>query len=330
MRFPRWASVLTSTLALTSVASLTACSSDDATHSASAGPDGAFPATVEHKFGSTTIESRPDRVVTVGFNDLDFALALGEAPVATRAFTGYDYKQRPWAQGYATDIPEVGGMELDVEKVAEADPDVLLGTYAVFTQDDYDTLSGLAPTVGDVRGPADGRAASWEDQLDAIGKALGKQGEAEKVRDQVRAAFGAATAANPQFAGRTAAVAMVLDNGFYILEPEDPRAAFFTTLGFTAPAETGTVSPERLDLLDQRTLIVLGATKEKLASDPVFSQLPVVKEDRTVYLGEFGTDATAALGFASPLSQPYLLDAATPALSAATDDDPATVVPAVG
>ncbi|WP_245816593.1 ABC transporter substrate-binding protein [Rhodococcus maanshanensis] len=317
-------------MALTGVASLAACTSDDATDSAFVGSDGVFPVTMQHKFGSTTIESRPNRVVTVGFNDLDFALALGETPVATRAFTGYDYKQRPWAQGYPTDIPEVGGMELDVEKVAAANPDVLLGTYAVFTKNDYDTLSGLAPTVGDVLGTADGGTASWEDQLDAIGKALGKQGEAEKVRDRVRTAFDAATAANSQFAGRTAAVAMVLDNGFYILEPEDPRAAFFTTLGFTAPTETGTVSPERLDLLDQPTLIVLGATKEKLAADPVFSQLAVVKEDRTVYLGEFGTDATAAIGFASPLSQPYLLDVATPALSAATDDDPATVVPAIG
>jgi iron complex transport system substrate-binding protein len=329
VRISRWTSVLAAAVALTGVGSLTACGSADATDSAPAGAGGAFPATVEHKFGSTTIESRPNRVVTVGFNDLDFVLALGETPVATRAFTGYDYKQRPWARGYATDIPEVGGMELDVEKVAEADPDVLLGTYAVFTQDDYDTLSGLAPTVGDVRGP-DGGAASWEDQLDAIGTALGKQAEAEKVRERVRTAFDAATSANPQFAGRTAAVAMLLDNGFYILEPQDPRAAFFTTLGFAAPAETGTVSPERLDLLDQPTLIVLGATKEKLAADPVFSQLAVVKEDRTVYLGEFGTDATAAIGFASPLSQPYLLDVATPALSAATDDDPATVVPAVG
>lgn len=49
-----------------------------------------------------------------------------------------------------------------------------------------------------------------------------------------------------------------------------------------------------------------------------------------VYLGDFGTAVPAAAGFASPLSLSYLLDATVPALAAASDDDPATVVPTVG
>ncbi|EME15327.1 ABC transporter substrate-binding protein [Rhodococcus triatomae] len=326
MRSPRWASVLTATVALVGVASLTACGSGDTADTASDSSDGAFPVTVEHKFGSTTIESDPERVVTVGFNDLDFVLALGETPVATRAFTGYDYRNRPWAEGYATDLPEVGGMELDFEKIAAADPDVLVGTYSVLEESDYTTLSELAPTIADL--PGDN--PTWEDQLSTIGTALGKQAEAQEVRDSVRANFDAAIAANPQFAGRTVAVAMKMADGFYIFEPQDPRGAFFTELGFAAPAQTGSITAERYDLLNQQSLVVVGATKEDLLADPLFAQLPVVAEDRTVYLGEFGTDVPAALGFASPLSQPYLLDATLPALTAATDDDPATVVPAVG
>ncbi len=146
----------------------------------------------------------------------------------------------------------------------------------------------------------------------------------------MRAEFEAAMAANPQFTGRTAAVAMKMADGFYIFEQQDPRGAFFTELGFVAPAQTGSVTAEPYDLLNQQNLIVVGATKDDLLADPLFAQLPVVKEDRTVYLGGFGTDVPAALGFSSPLSQPYLLDATLPALTAATDDDPATVVPAVG
>lgn len=327
MRSPRWVSVtLTSALAVAGVASLVACGSDDTSDTASEGAGGAFPVTIEHKFGSTVIETQPERVVTVGFNDLDFALALGVTPVATRAFTGYDYQQRPWAEGYAADIPEVGGMELDFEKIAAADPDLLLGTYSVLQESDYNSLSELAPTVADLAMPN----PTWEDQLDTAGRALGKQEKAEEVRASVRAEFDAAIAANPQFAGRTVAVAMKMDNGFYIFEQTDPRGAFFTELGFVAPAQTGEVGTERYDLLDQQSLVVVGATKDELLADPLFAALPVVREDRTVYLGEFGTDVPAALGFASPLSQPYLLDATVPALSAATDDDAATVVPAVG
>jgi iron complex transport system substrate-binding protein len=326
VRSPRWASVLTSTITLVGVATLAACSSADNADNASAGSDGSFPVTVDHKFGSTTIEARPERIVTVGFNDLDFVLALGETPVGTRAFTGYDYRQRPWAQGYATDIQEVGGMELDFEKIAQANPDLLVGTYSVLEESDYKSLSELAPTVADL--PGDN--PTWEDQLETIGTAIGKQEKAAEVRDSVRAEFEAAIAANPQFAGRTAAVAMKMADGFYIFEQQDPRGAFFTELGFVSPTQTGSITAERYDLLNQQNLIVVGATKDDLLADPLFAQLPVVKEDRTVYLGEFGTDVPAALGFSSPLSQPYLLDATLPALTAATDDDPATVVPAVG
>ena len=39
---------------------------------------------------------------------------------------------------------------------------------------------------------------------------------------------------------------------------------------------------------------------------------------------------SAALGFGSPLSLPFLLDEVVPALAAADDGDPATAVPALG
>lgn len=323
-------SALTSSLIVATTLTLVACSSADTGNSASEGSDAdAFPVTIDHKYGSTTIESRPRRVVTAGFNGLDFVLALGDTPVATRAFSGYDYRQRPWADDYPTNIPEVGEMELDFEKIAQANPDLILGTYAVMKEQNYETLSELAPTVGDLS-DGNGGAAPWDVQLETIGRALGKSAEAQRVSDSVNADFSEAKQANPQFAGRTVAVAMLLDDGFYILEQGDPRNRYFNDLGFASPTQTGEVSAERLDLLDQENLVVLGATEEDLATNPLFSQLDVVREDRTVYLGDFGTDVPAALGFASPLSLPYLLEATVPALAAATDDDPATTVPAVG
>ncbi len=62
-----------------------------------------------------------------------------------------------------------------------------------------------------------------------------------------------------------------------------------------------------------------------LASDGLSLKIVEIGElDRAKHLCE------RLLGFASPLSLPYLIDATVPALAAASDDDPATSVPTVG
>ena len=83
---------------------LTGCGgSEDEGSAAAAEPSssssGAFPVTIENRFGTTEIPEEPQRVVTVGFNDQDFVLALGVTPVGERELLGdYDATTRPWAQ----------------------------------------------------------------------------------------------------------------------------------------------------------------------------------------------------------------------------------------
>ena len=75
---------------------LAACGSEAEPSTASGAPGGAFPVTVEHKFGATTVEKAPERVVTVGYTDQDAALAVGVVPVAVGDFLGgYDWRERP-------------------------------------------------------------------------------------------------------------------------------------------------------------------------------------------------------------------------------------------
>jgi iron complex transport system substrate-binding protein len=85
--------------------------------------------TIQHKFGETTIDGEPERVVAVGFNDQDFALALGVKPVGVRQFQGgIDITGRPWAQdelgGASPEI--IGAEELDYERIAALRPDLIL------------------------------------------------------------------------------------------------------------------------------------------------------------------------------------------------------------
>src|SRR4051812_7252109 len=64
------------------------------------GPEpGAFPVTIEHKYGSTTIESEPKRVVVAGLREQDALLALGVVPVATTEWYGkHPGAIFPWAR----------------------------------------------------------------------------------------------------------------------------------------------------------------------------------------------------------------------------------------
>ena len=56
----------------------------------------AFPVTIEHAFGETTIEEEPKRVATLGWSDQDAALALGVVPVgATKLTWGGNEAARP-------------------------------------------------------------------------------------------------------------------------------------------------------------------------------------------------------------------------------------------
>ncbi len=92
---------------------LAACGDDsgDAKGSSASGSasapaeEAAFPATITHKFGETTIESAPKRVVCVGLTEQDTLMALGIVPVGITYWFGDEKLQGvyPWAQEYLGD-----------------------------------------------------------------------------------------------------------------------------------------------------------------------------------------------------------------------------------
>src|SRR3712207_1526194 len=294
---------------------------------------GAFPLTIENEFGTTEIPAEPQRVVTVGFNDQDFVLALGVTPVGERENLGeYDATTRPWAEELlpAEDIPTVGGQEINLEAVAALEPDLVVGVYSFMDQTVYDQLSGIAPTLAQTDECADG-ATPWQEQTLLIGQALGREEAAQQLVDDVEGQVEQAVNENPDFAGSSIAVHLTgVGSGHYLLGRDDLRTQFFTDLGFTVPDASTDLSQERLNLLNADVLAVNGYDQEDADADTLFSSLDVVTQGRTVLLGSYSGDVSAALGFGSPLSLPYLLDEAVPALAAAADGDPSTVVPALG
>jgi len=308
--------------------------------SSEADPD-AFPVTIEHKFGETEIAEPPERVVTVGYGEDDFALSLGVTPVGIREFIGeYAGAKRPWAKEEleAADPEEIGAEAINFEQVNRMNPDVILGVYSLMTERDYETLSKIAPTVAQTDEFIDG-GVPWQDQLALDAEALGRGEMAEELTTETEGTFADAREEHPEFEGKTALLAAVDGDILYGYAPADPRARFFTDLGFETDPEIEDLAGEEFyaefgreqaDLYDQDVLVFLesATTQEEIESDPVFQRLDAFKEGRVVFV-DADDQFAGALGFGSPLSLPYAIDGITPALEAAADGDPETEVPEV-
>src|SRR4051794_19734351 len=234
-------------LAAAVLSGLAACGGSDDTEEAATSSSSsdvcAWPGTIENRVGATEIPAEPERVVTVGFNDQDFVLALGVTPVGVRENLGdYDVENRPWAQQQlgGAEFPTVGGAEIDVEAVAALEPDLIVGVYSFMDQAVYDQLSGIAPTLAQTDEYADG-ATPWQQQTMLTGRALGEQAEAQQLVDDVEGQFAEVAAQHPDFAGKTLAVdfAGVGGSAHLLFGPHDLRPPFFTDLRFQV-ADTST------------------------------------------------------------------------------------------
>ena len=155
MRLNRSAAA-TATLAVAAIA-LTGCASAAADNTDPAASSGAgFPVTIEHAFGETVIESKPERVVTVAWSNQEVPLALGVVPVGMAEVAWGDDDGDgvlPWVEDKLEELDaetpvlfdETDG--IDFEAVADTQPDVILAAYSGLTQEEYDTLSKIAPVV---------------------------------------------------------------------------------------------------------------------------------------------------------------------------------------
>ncbi len=301
--------------------------------------DDAYPVTVEHKYGATTIDARPERIAVVGLTEQDPLLALGVAPIAvTEWFGGYDYAAWPWAQPYLADAEPVVLDNTDgvpFEQIAGLRPDLIVGLYAGLSQEEFDTLSEIAPTVAQPGEYVDW-GIPWQEETITIGRIVGQSERAEEMVAEVEAQFEAVKAEHPEFAGATGAAATPYE-GIWVYATQDVRGRFLDSLGFVMPDELAALdttgefgfdlSLERVDLLDLDLLVWLDAEEggDAFRENAVYNSLAVHTEGREVMLDSEAPDALGgAMSFVTVLSIPFLLEGVVPMLAAAVDGDPAT------
>lgn len=295
----------------------------------------AYPVTFTHAFGETTVTAKPERIITIGWITQDAVLALGEVPVAIpEQMWGGDAKGvLPWVNdavaALGKPLPEIINFDTDIpyERLLALSPDLILAPYSGLTQDQYDRLAVIAPTVAYTGAPW---AGSWQDIMLTTGKALGKSAEAQAIVDGVNAKFAAAAAAHPEFNGKTFTFGSlwVGASGMNVYAATDPRIPMVEQLGFTVspgvvelskqPGYFFDVSLENLSTVDADVLILLdegGPESDALYEQDLIKRFAPVADGRLSRLT--GKSYVMATSAPSPLSIPWMLDQFVAGLDAA-------------
>nr|WP_276611068.1 iron-siderophore ABC transporter substrate-binding protein [Kineococcus siccus] len=286
--------------------------------------------------GSATVESAPQRIVTIGWGSQDVLWALGLQPVAVPQVTygGLPDGTYPWWAGHfdaatTSFLPSPDSGELPFELIAEKAPDLILGVYSGMTAEDYATLSKIAPTVAYPDAPW---KTSWQDQATLVGRAVGKEAEAEQLVADLQADLTARADAAPVLKGKTFSYVYGEATGLSVYLPGDSRVDMLHDLGMVdSPGVTtlaGTTTEFYTEVAKERTLDVAadvivgygGLTRAELVADPVFATIPAVASGAVAWLED---QTLVAATSATVLNLPWQLDRLVPLLSAAAEKSPA-------
>lgn len=279
--------------------------------------------TVTHAFGETRIPKPPTRVVSAGLTSADDLLALGVVPIAVTDWFGAEpFGVWPWAQ------PRLNGTQpvvlsladgVQVEQITALGPDLIVATDAGLDQDTYNQLAAVAPTIAQA-----GRAAffePWRDRAGAIGQAVFRHDDMQKLIADVDAKFSGVKDANPQFSGKKA---LLLTGTLFrdSVQVSGPpwRHEFLTQMGLTVvdPGDALIPRDRMVEVLDAADVLIWTTESDEeqaaLLADPTIAGLKATSAQRHVFTGK---ELAGAIAYATTLSYPVVADRLPQMLAAA-------------
>jgi len=338
-------SVLMLLLSIVAILSIVGCSSQSTPDSnekksESTNTDSEYPITIKHALGETVIESKPERVVTIQWGNQDIPLALGVVPAGFSAanFGVQDNSGLlPWTK---EKLDELGAKEpnvfqdtdgLDYEAISDAKPDVILAAYAGITQEDYDTLSQIAPVVAY---PKAAWATTWREQVELNSTGMGMKVEGEKLIKDIEEMIKEKLSNYPQINGKKVVWVNFSAKDLsklHIYTPVDSRASFLHELGLEYPESITEMikdpnsyslelSSENVEALYDADIIVGYGNDELLKTiqaNSLLGNIPAVKRGSVAFI-ESDTPLVAA-GTPTPLSIEYTIDDYLELISGAID-----------
>lgn len=340
--------LLTSGGALGLGALLAACStgsssSSDSSSAAGGSSDGggdaaSYPRTITHVYGTTELTTQPQRVATISWVNPDNVLALGVVPVGMDAVTwgGNANKSTDWIDAQLTELgaslPTLYSATdgLDTDGIAASTPDVIIAAYSGITQEQYDALSKIAPTIAYPKGST-AFGTAWQDSLTLTAQALGKEEEAKKVIAEVEGALSDYAEKNAALKDTTFIYATLDPSAaeqISLYSDSDNRPRFLESLGMkNAPVVTQnesadafylTWSPEKADELVSDVMVAWvddAAVEQAVRADALLSKIPAIQNDTLVVQSD--QQQALSISASSALSLPWALTHVTDPIVAA-------------
>ena len=287
-----------------------------------------FPVSVDHAFGTTVIESKPERIATVAWANHEVPLALGIVPVgfARANFGDADGDGvLPWVSeklselGADTPVLFDEGDGIDFEAVAASRPDIILAAYSGLSRSEYDTLSMIAPVIAYRKGPW---ATDWREMIRLNAAGLGMSEEGEDLIDEISKQITQVISGYPEILGKSAMFITHLDvrdlSVIRFYSADDTRVQFLNDLGLKSPKSvidaaepgkySGELSAEKIDdLSDVDIFITYGgeALVDTVKANPLTSRMKAIDNGAIVLLGNDPVGTTAN---PTPLSLPWVLE----------------------
>ncbi len=299
-----------------------------------------YPIVIKHALGETTIESKPERIVTIQWANHDVALAMGVVPVGFSAANfgvQDDSGLLPWT---AEKLEELGVKDpnvfqdtdgLDFEAISDANPDVILAAYSGITQEDYDLLSQIAPVVSYPTAPW---ATTWREQVLLNAEGMGMKAEGEQLIKDTEKLVSEKLSAYPQISGKKVVWVNFSAEDMsqlHIYTPVDSRVSFLYEMGLEYPESITKqitdptsyslkLSAENAEALNDADIIVGYGNDEllkALQADSLLGKIPAIQRGSVAFI-DSDTPLVAA-GTPNPLSIAYTIDEYLKLLGAAAD-----------
>jgi ABC-type Fe3+-citrate transport system substrate-binding protein len=268
---------------------------------------------VQHVWGETVVQGIPRRIVALDFFVVDILSSLGVTPVG---IAGADQTRVPaYLQGRVTSFTDVGERkEPNLEVIYSIQPDLIVANperAKLIKQD----LQQIAPTLA----LSDTSLDKILENVDLLGKLLGKEKEAQRVRDDLSKKMESAQV----FVQHHPSLLVVgaFEDDYSVWIEDSFVGTLFSDIGMKyafrdgkmnteGKADIARISLERIAEINPDYLFVYGSSLQKMKKDPLFQRLQAVKSNHFL---EVERDLWAR--GRGPIAAGLMLDQALPMLA---------------